>query len=138
MEILGIDIGQRRIGLAIANSSSYIAQPLRVLNRKNIEADIKELKKIIEEYKIGEIIMGFPLNMYGHKGKKAKEAIDFADLLRRKLSLKVRLWDERLTTVQGEKVLLEADMSRAKRKKVRDKLAAQLILQSYLDAKGSR
>ena len=135
MRILGVDFGEKRIGLAIANASSHIAQPLKVLQRKNIETDVKKLKEIIEEYNVKEIIMGLPLNMNGREGKKAKEAIDFSKLLEKKLSLNVRLWDERMTTIDSERVLLEADVTRAKRRKVRDKLAAQLILQSYLNAK---
>ncbi len=135
MRILGIDLGEKRIGLAIANLSSNIAQPLKVLPRKNMESDIKKLKEIVEEYDVREIVVGLPLNMDGREGKKAKEAISFSELLKEKLKLPVELWDERLSTIQGERVLLQADVSRAKRKKVRDKLAAQLILQSYLDAR---
>lgn len=135
MSILGMDLGEKRIGLAIANVSSHIAQPLKVLQRKNIETNIQKLKEIIEEYDVREIVMGFPLNMDGQEGKKAKEAIDFSKLLKKKLNLKVQLWDERMTTIEGERVLLKAGITRVKRRKVRDKLAAQLILQSYLDAK---
>lgn len=133
MKILGIDFGEKRIGLAIANPLLSIAQPLSVLKRKNIETDIKELEGIIKEYGIEEIVLGLPLNMNGSKGAKAKEAIDFSELLKERLKLKVILYDERLSTAQGERVLLQADLTRAKRKDVRDKIAAQIILQSYLD-----
>ncbi len=135
MRILGVDIGEKRIGLAVANTSIAIAQSLEVLKREDLESDIKKFREVVEEYDVKEIVIGLPLNMNGQQGRKAKEAIDFSELLARRLKLKVRLWDERLTTVESERILLKADISRAKRKKVRDKLAAQLILQSYLDAK---
>lgn len=133
MRILGIDFGEKRIGLAIANPVLAIAQPLSVLKRKNIESDIKELEEIIKEYGVEEIVLGLPLDMNGRQGRKAKEAIDFGELLKEKLKLKISLYDERLSTAQGERILLQADLSRAKRKNVRDKIAAQIILQSYLD-----
>lgn len=133
MRILGIDFGEKRIGLAIANPILSIAQPLSVLQRKNIDTDIKELEGIIKEYDIEEIVLGLPLNMNGSKGKKAQEAIDFGELLKERLKLKISFYDERLSTAQGERVLLQADLTRAKRKNVRDKIAAQIILQSYLD-----
>lgn len=135
MKTLGIDFGEKRIGLAIASSLFSIAQPLSVLKRKNIEADIKELEEIVKEYGIEEIVLGLPLNMNGSKGRKAQEAIDFGELLKKRLKLKVSLYDERLSTVEGERVLLQADLTRAKRRNIRDKIAAQIILQSYLDLK---
>ena len=106
MRVLGIDLGEKRIGLAIPNRLNYIAQPLEVLERRDRESDIEALKEIIEEYNVTEIVLGLPLNMDGSEGKKAKEAIDFAKLLKERLKLWVRLWDERLSTVQREKVLL--------------------------------
>lgn len=131
MRILGLDIGTKRIGVAITDELGIIAQPLETVDATNIQ----RIMDLIEEYKVGELVVGLPLNMDGSQGPKAKEVIALVDSLKKKLSIPVKMWDERLTTIEVERHLISADVSRKKRKKSIDKLAAQLILRSYLDSK---
>ena len=131
MRILGLDIGSKRTGVAISDELGITAQPLETIDSKDIERVIN----LIEEYKVEELVVGLPLNMNGSQGPKAREVISATDSLKGKLSIPVRMWDERLTTVGIEKELIRADVSRRKRRKSIDKLAAQLILQGYLDSR---
>lgn len=133
--ILGMDVGRKRIGLAISDGLGLTAQPLSLLKRKDISRDLAELKKIIVDRDIKKIVVGLPLNMNGSVGKMAIEILDFVELLKDNLILPVITWDERFTSLQAKTLLLEADLSRRKRKEVIDKLSAQLILQGYLDNK---
>ena len=128
--ILGLDVGEKRIGVAVSDLLGYIAQGISVVKRK----DIEELKKIVSDYNIERIIVGLPKNMDGSIGEQAKKALAFIEDLKKEIDLPILTWDERLTTKEAEGVLLKADLSRAKRKKVIDKLAAALILQGYLDS----
>jgi len=145
MRILGLDIGEKRIGVAISDELEIMAHGLRVLTRKGLgeshaklSEDIKDLKGIIEDCKVEEIIVGLPINMNGTMGDAANRVIEFVRSLKSNISIPVKTWDERLTTSQGEKILISADVSRKKRKKVIDKLAAQILLQSYLDYRKRR
>jgi len=133
--ILGLDVGRRRIGLAISDGLGLTAQPLSLLKRKDIGRDLAELKKIIADRDIKKIVVGLPLNMNGSTGEMAIEVLGFVKLLKDNLSPPVITWDERLTSLQAESLLLKADLSRRRRKEVIDKLSAQLILQGYLDNK---
>ena len=135
MRILGLDVGTKRIGLAVSDELLFTAQGMETVYRRELAQDLDELKKIIEENNAEEIVVGFPLNMNGTAGPKAKEILEFIENLSKVIKVPVKTWDERLTTVQAERALLEADMSRAKRKRLVDKLAAQLILQGYLDSR---
>jgi len=128
-------MGEKRIGVAISDELEIIAHGLRVLTRKGLSEDIKDLKGIIEDCKVEEIIVGLPINMNGTMGDAANRVIEFVSSLKSNISIPVKTWDERLTTSQGEKILISADVSRKKRKEVIDKLAAQILLQSYLDYK---
>ena len=134
MRIIGLDIGTKNIGVAVSDESGTLAQGREVVPRKSDENAIMEIKDIIDEYKVKEIVVGIPFNMDGSKGERALDSEKFASALEKATLLPVTLWDERLTTKEAEAVLLEADVSREKRKKLSDKLAAQLILQSYLDS----
>ena len=136
--ILGLDIGHKRIGLAISDGLGLTAQALSVLKRNGVNQDLRKLKEIIADRDIKKIVVGLPLNMNGSAGKMAVEVLDFVKLLKENLGLPVTTRDERLTSLQAERLLLEADISRKKRKGVIDKLSAQLILQGYLDNKESR
>ena len=131
--ILGLDLGEKRIGVAVSDGLNIIAQSIGIIERKGIKNDLKKIEGLIKEHKVGVLVVGLPLNMDGTKGKSAILAIDFVNELKKEIRIKVELVDERLTTAQGERIFLEADMSREKRKKNIDKIAAQLILQSYLD-----
>lgn len=131
---LGIDFGEKKIGLAISDLLALTAQPLIVINRKSIKEDIEVINDIVINKNVAKIVIGLPLNMDGSEGEGAKNTRIFAEKLRNKINIPIEFLDERLTTAQAEKMLIdEADLSRNKRKKVKDKLAACIILQSYLD-----
>jgi putative Holliday junction resolvase len=134
MRILGLDVGEKTIGIAISDPLGYTAQGLTTIRRKNLKIDIAELKRICDEYSVESILMGFPKNMNGTIGPSGEKAIELSKILEQELHLTVKLWDERLTTVAAHKAMLEADLSRAKRKKIVDKIAAMYILQGYLDS----
>ncbi len=138
MRILGLDYGNRRIGAALSDELGWTAQPLTVINMHGHQEVLQEINKYIVKYGIEKIVVGMPYNMDGSKGKRAEITDAFIRFLKNNLDLPIISWDERLTTSQAENVLLEADMSRQKRKKVIDKMAAALILQSYLDSLSNR
>ena len=135
VRIMGLDFGTKRIGIAISDELLLTAQGINSLERKALKDDLEELSKLAKGNNVEEIVIGLPLNMNGTYSAKTKEAVEFADELSKIVSVPIKTWDERLTSMQAERVLLEADVSRAKRKKVTDKLAAQIILQSYLDSR---
>lgn len=134
MRVLSLDIGNKRIGIALSDALGFTAQPLDTLYRKTEDDDFEQIKKIAQDMSVTEIIVGLPLNMDGTIGLRAKDAYDFVEKLKKKLELPIKLWDERLTTLEANRILIKADISRKKRKKLDDKLAAQLILQNYLDS----
>lgn len=134
MKLLGLDIGSKRIGAAVSDELCITAQGLGVIESENEQKALKRLSEIVKQEKIEEIVVGLPLNMNGSKGPQAEKAIKFCDTLKKELNLPVKLWDERMSTMEADKVLIRADVSRAKRRKKIDKLAAQIILQSYLDS----
>jgi len=130
---MGLDVGTRTIGVAISDALGITAQGLKTLKRKSIEEDLREIAIIIHQFEIERIVVGLPKNMDGTLGKQAEIVLEWIKVLKDKVHVSVETWDERLSTVGASKVLLEADLSRRKRKKVIDKLAAVLILQGYLD-----
>ncbi len=131
--IIGLDVGEKRIGVALSDELAIAAHALTVIVRDGLEKDLRKIEEILQEYSAAGIVVGLPLNMNGTIGDSAKRVLSFTDSLKKKLPVSVETWDERLTTVSSEKVLLEADLSRKKRKKVIDKVAATLLLQCYLD-----
>ncbi len=133
MRIMGLDIGTHTIGIAISDELGITAQGLKTLGRKSMEEDFTQITAIIHQFGIEKIVVGLPKNMNGTLGKQAEFVLKWIDVLKDHLQVPVVTWDERLSTVGASKVLLEADLSRRKRKKVIDKLAAVLILQGYLD-----
>lgn len=132
MRIMGFDLGEKTIGVAMSDPLKLTAQPLMVIKRSNKEKE--EISRLIKEYEVEEIVLGYPRNMNGTLGERARLTEAYAKDLQERFSLKVTLWDERLSTVGAGRALLEADLSRAKRKKVIDKMAAVFILQGYLDS----
>ena len=136
MRILAIDLGEKRIGLAISDVLGITAQGLPTIQVKNEHEICPKIMEIIKEKNVDRIVFGLPKNMNGTLGPQAKKVEKYAQKLRQLSNLPVDFEDERLSTVRAEQVLLEADTSRAKRKKVIDKLAAVIILQSYLARKG--
>ncbi len=133
--VLGVDFGSRRIGLALSDVMGITACPLTVINRESNEKTFVELGRIIKEQDISLIVVGDPLNMDGSSGVLTEDVRSFANKLQEKFNIDIKFIDERLTTLQANRILEEeADFSREKRKGLRDKVAAALILQSYLDS----
>lgn len=133
MRIMALDVGSKRIGVALSDPLKITAQGLETFQRTTLEEDIRGLWKLIDDHEVSQLVVGLPKNMDGSIGFKAEEVRQFVADLTAQRSIEVIWVDERLTTVSAERTLLEADVSRAKRKKVIDKMAAVLILQSYLD-----
>jgi putative holliday junction resolvase len=133
MRTMGLDIGSHTIGVAISDELGITAQGLKTIYRKSQEEDQKELDGLITQFGINEIVVGLPKNMDGTVGKQAEIVLGWVRTFQQKIGHPVVTWDERLSTVGASKVLLEANLSRKKRKKVIDKLAAVIILQGYLD-----
>lgn len=134
MRIMCLDLGTKTIGLAVSDPTGMIAQPLLTLRRKATETDIGEVIKVASEQGVELIVIGMPVNMDGTEGARALQTRRFADRLRAEAALPVEFWDERLSTVAVTRVLIDADVSREKRKNSVDKLAAAYILQGYLDS----
>ncbi|MFT8348205.1 Holliday junction resolvase RuvX [Clostridium saccharoperbutylacetonicum] len=133
MRILGLDVGQKTIGMAVSDPLGFTAQGLTTIRRTNKEKDIQEIKNFCDQYEAKVILIGLPKNMNGTIGPSGEIIMAFGKLLEEELKLEVKFWDERLTTVAAHKAMLEADLSRNKRKKIVDKVAAIFILQGYLD-----
>lgn len=138
MRILGLDIGDRTIGVAVSDPLGFTAQGVTTIRRKSNEKDLEELKKICDEYKVETIVSGLPKNMNGTLGPQSEKVIGFCKLIEETIKLPIKMWDERLTTVAAHRVMLEGDLSRSKRKKIVDKMAAMYILQGYLDSIGTK
>jgi putative holliday junction resolvase len=135
MTILAIDYGDRRLGLAVSDSTALIAGGLPTLERSGPQQDVTEpLRRLCREHGVERIVVGVPVNMDGSQGPRAKMSLDFAAKLREALGIEAVPWDERLTTVQADRAMLSADLSRGKRRERRDRVAAVLLLQNYLDS----
>jgi len=135
MRILGLDVGSKTIGMAVSDELELVANTLFTLQRKGMEQDLRRLAAVIAEQEVGAIVVGLPKNMNGSLGPSAQMVLELVEELKRTIAPPVITWDERLSNVAAEKALLEADMSRKKRKKVIDQVAAVLILQGYLDSR---
>jgi putative Holliday junction resolvase len=135
MRVLALDFGSVRIGVAVSDGLLLTAQGLETIQRKDLPKDIAAIQAVIKEYDVAEVVVGLPISMDGTHSAKTKETLVFVDILTKSLQVPVKTYDERMTTMQAERALLEADMSRAKRKGLRDMLAAQFILRSYLDSR---
>jgi putative Holliday junction resolvase len=133
MRILGLDVGQKTVGVAISDPLGFTAQGITTIRREKKDKDIEQIKLLCKEYEVETIVIGLPKNMNGSIGFAGEKIIEFSELIKSEIDLKVEFWDERLTTVAAHRAMLEADMSRAKRKKIVDKIAATYILQGYLD-----
>lgn len=133
MRIMGLDFGSKTIGVAVSDALFWTAQGVKTIRRSKNE--LKDLGELIAEYEITEIVVGYPKNMNGTLGPRCALTDEFAEVLRKEFGLEVILWDERLSTVAAQKSLIQADVSRAKRKNVIDKMAAVFILQGYLDSR---
>lgn len=135
MRMMGLDVGDKTIGVAVSDELGMIAHGITTIQRKNLKTDMESLKNIIDEKNIKRIVVGFPKNMNNTVGPRAQYSIEFAEMLKKKFeNIEVVLWDERLSTSAAQRTLIAADVSRKKRKKVVDKLAAVIILQNYMDS----
>ncbi len=128
-----MDLGERTIGIAVSDPLLLTAQGLTVLRRRSPTEDFQELDSIKDEYSVKEVVLGLPRMMDGSIGPRGRISQEFAQSLRKRWGIPVHLWDERLSTVAAERILLEADLSRRRRKNLIDKTAAVLILQGFLD-----
>ncbi|MGL6016010.1 MAG: Holliday junction resolvase RuvX [Selenomonadaceae bacterium] len=136
MRILGLDVGDRTIGIAASDALLFTAQGIETIRRTFLARDLERLGQLVVEYEVDTLVVGLPKNMDGTQGERCEIVRGFADEVRRVLpQVKIIFWDERLSTVAAAKSLIAADVSRAKRKKVIDKMAAVFILQGYLDSR---
>jgi len=133
VRILALDVGRKRIGLAVSDPLGLTAQGLMVLERRDWDQDLERLLEIARPYQVQEVLVGLPRHLNGRLGEQAEEILALAQALGEALQAKVVTWDERLSTVEAERLLIEADMSRRRRRRVVDQVAATLILQAYLD-----
>ncbi len=138
MRILGLDFGSKVIGVAISDDLTITAQPLTSIRRTSLEKDLSSILEIVAGYQVAEVVVGLPINMNGTKGESARKAEAFIEKLQGRLSSMIIPWDERMTTMAAERALLEGDVSRRKRRKVIDRVAAALILQGYLDSRSRK
>lgn len=140
MRYLGFDLGTRTLGISISDETKTIATGLTTLrfNDSDYDSILDEIKNIVKEYKVEKIVLGLPKNMNNTLGERAETTLKFKDKLEEVLDIEVVMQDERLSTVAAHNYLLEANLSRKKRKKVVDKMAANIILQTYLDIKKGR
>jgi putative Holliday junction resolvase len=134
MRAIGLDVGDKTVGIALSDPLGYTAQGLPTLERTKWSEDLGHLVALVQEQGVTQLVVGLPLNMNGSEGPRAAVSRKLGEALAKQTGLPVDYWDERLTTVAAQRVLLEADVSRKKRRQVIDKLAAQLILQGWLEA----
>lgn len=137
VRIMGLDLGDKTIGVAISDPLGWTAQGVEVIRKEGKNAMMQRLQELVDLHEVSKMVVGLPRNMDGTLGERAEKSKKFAQEIQQLLSLPVDLWDERLSTVAAEKMLIEADTRRKKRKKVIDKVAATIILQNYLDAQSS-
>jgi putative Holliday junction resolvase len=133
VRILALDVGEKRIGLAVSDPLGITAQGLEVLKRQDPETDLARLVEVARQWGVQEIVLGLPRHLDGRPGQAVPEILELGRRLQAALGVKVATRDERLTTAEAERVLLQADLSRRRRRQVVDQLAAVLILQGYLD-----
>ena len=134
MRILGVDWGEQRIGFAVSDDQGIIAMPIETVSVANEDQALLAVSRFIAQTRAEKLVLGLPINMDGTVGPIARKVQNFAARLSERIQVPLETWDERLSTSMAERVLLEANVSREKRKRARDRMAAQIILQGYLDA----
>jgi putative holliday junction resolvase len=133
MRTMGLDVGTRTVGVAISDALGITAQGVTTVRRTNLRTDLAALRELVTSHEVGLLVVGLPLNMDGTEGERARASRAFGDAVGKATGLPVEYQDERLSTVAAQRVLLEADLSRHKRKQVVDQVAAQFILQAWMD-----
>ena len=137
MRIMGLDYGSKTVGVAISDALLLTAQGIETIERKEenkLRRTLARIEALVKEYEVEKIVLGLPLNMNDTVGERAEKTLEFKSMLERRTGLEVILWDERLTTVEAEQILIESNVRREDRKKYIDKIAAGFILQGYLDS----
>ena len=140
MRILGLDYGSKTVGVAVSDPLGLTAQRLDTIWRKQenkLRQTLARIKELVDEYQIEQIVLGYPKNMNNTVGERAEKALEFKEMLEKRTGLPVIMWDERLTTVEADRTLMEAGVRRENRKQYLDGLAAVFILQGYLDSLGN-
>jgi len=132
---LSLDVGEKRIGIAISDSQQSIAQPLKLYRRGSLAQDVDEVDRLVREHDVGRIVCGLPKNLDGSIGRKAGEIVEFARMLEERTSVPVDLWDERFSTDEAHRIFDMHAVKQRKRKPYIDMMAAQIILQGFLDAR---
>ena len=141
MRIMGLDYGSKTVGVSISDALLLTAQGIETIERKEenkLRKTLARIEALIKEYEVEKIVLGLPLNMNDTIGERAQKTLEFKAMLERRTGLEVILWDERLTTVEAEQILIESNVRREDRKKYIDKIAAGFILQGYLDSLGMK
>jgi putative Holliday junction resolvase len=133
--LLGLDVGDRRIGVAVSDPMGWTASPLQPVERVSWKKDLSRIRSLIEEYRAAGVVVGLPIRMNGTPGERAEKTMEFVRRLQATTKVPVVTWDERLTTREAERRMLEADVRRGRRREVIDGIAASLILQGYLDSR---
>ena len=137
MRILGLDYGSKTVGVAVSDELLFTAQGLEIVRRQSpnkLRQSLAKIEEIIKEYNVERIVLGYPKNMNNTEGERCEKTLEFKEMLERRTSLPVTLWDERLTTVSADRAMIEGNIRREDRKQYVDKLAAVFILQGYLDS----
>ena len=140
MRILGLDYGSKTVGVAVSDPLGLTAQKVETIWRKQenkLRQTLARIKELVDEYQIEQIVLGYPKNMNNTVGERAEKALEFKEMLEKRTGLTVIMWDERLTTVEADRTLMEAGVRRENRKQYLDQLAAVFILQGYLDSLGN-
>ena len=138
MRILGLDVGDKKIGVSLSDPTLSIAQGLKLYRRASLEEDLEEFKRIVKENEVGEIVIGLPRDLSGKIGNRAKNVMGFAEKIRESVDIPVNLWDERFSTNEAHRIFDMAEVRHKKRKPYLDIMASQIILQGYLDARRKR
>ena len=141
MRIMGLDYGSKTVGVAISDPLCITAQGIETIERKEenkLRKTLARIEELAKEYEVDRIVLGFPKNMNNTIGDRAEKSLEFKEMLERRTGLSVIMWDERLTTVEAERTLMESNVRRENRKKYVDKIAAVFILQGYLDSLSMR
>ena len=137
MRIMGLDYGSKTVGVAISDAFGLTAQGIEIIRRtqeNKLRQTLARIEELISEYQVERIVLGYPKNMNNTIGERAEKSLEFQQMLERRTGLPVIMWDERLTTVEANRTLMEASVRRENRKQYMDKLAAVFILQGYLDS----
>ena len=138
MRVMGLDYGSKTVGVAVSDPLGLTAQGIETIWRKDenkLRKTCARIEELIREYEVGSIVLGLPRHMNSDVGDRAEKSLEFGEMLRRRTGLEVIMWDERLTTLEAERTLIESNVRREDRKKYIDKIAAVFILQGYLDSK---